>query len=52
VSVPTVSPSPDSAAASSAPAPPAGLVQQRPELLAAGGFAGGFLFAMILRRFG
>ena len=52
MSVPTVSPGADSATGPAVPAAPAALVEQRPELLAAGGFAGGFLLAMILKRFG
>lgn len=52
MSAPESAPAPNSAGAPPAPAAPASLVDERPEVLAAGAFAGGFLFALILRRFG
>ena len=49
-------PTPPPPANSGAPQPsapgPAALASERPEVLAAGAFAGGFLLAMILRRLG
>lgn len=52
VSPQPAAPSGDSANGAAAPGALASTPTDRPELLAAGAFAGGFLFAMILRRFG
>ena len=52
MSTPTTPPAANSGAPQPAASGPAGLAGERPEVLAAGAFAGGFLLAMILRRLG
>jgi hypothetical protein len=52
MSAPTAPSTLDSGSGPIAPAGPPPSVGDRPEVLAAGAFAGGFLLAMILRRLG